>query len=64
MDDGSEGLCVAVCFSCKIDWKTGKDVTVAKVFKMKHDKTQGFKIVSKVSFFNFFSPSQPGQFCC
>ena len=50
-----------IIFSCKIDWKKGKNVTVKTVKKKQKHKGSGTtrtitKTVQSDSFFNFFSP--------
>lgn len=50
-------------FSCQIDWKKGKNVTLKTIKKKQKHKGRGTvrtvtKTVSNDSFFNFFSPPE------
>lgn len=52
-----------VLFSCEIDWKKGKNVTVKTIKKKQKHKGRGTtrtvtKTVQNDSFFNFFNPPQ------
>ena len=52
---------IAYIYSCVIDWKKGKNVTVKKIRKKQKHSGRGTtrtvtKTVQNDSFFNFFSP--------
>ncbi|XP_014674636.1 PREDICTED: nucleosome assembly protein 1-like 1-A isoform X2 [Priapulus caudatus] len=56
-----EGPEIIKCKGCKIDWKTGKNVTVKLIKKKQKHKSKSqtrfiTKTVQNDSFFNFFSP--------
>jgi nucleosome assembly protein 1-like 1 len=58
-----EGPEIVSCKGCKIDWKTGKNVTVKLIKKKQKHKTKGqtrfvTKEVKADSFFNFFDPPE------
>ena len=57
---------ITVLYSCKIDWKPGRNLTVRTVQKKQKHKQGGAtrtvtKTVQNDSFFNFFSPPQPNE---
>jgi len=60
---GFEGPEIIKCKGCKIDWKSGKNVTVKVIKKVQKHKGRGTKrtvtkTVQNDSFFNFFNPPE------
>merc|ERR1712048_1089596 len=58
-----DGPNIVGCTGCKIDWKSGKNVTEKTVKKEQNNKRKGqsrvvTKTVKNDSFFNFFSPPE------
>jgi len=58
-----DGPNIVGCTGCKIDWKSGKNVTEKTVKKKQNNKRKGqsrvvTKTVKNDSFFNFFSPPE------
>jgi len=60
---GYEGPEIVKCSGCKIDWQTGKNVTVKLIKKVQKHQGRGqkrtiTKSVQNDSFFNFFTPPE------